>query len=76
LIRRCRSCWVNLPLESSLPERSTREVVGFESFGFGFCSEWKLERGVDFGVVDGIADAAEVDDFDGFYLYCCSQERS
>jgi hypothetical protein len=76
LIRCCRSCWVSLPLESSLPERSTRGVVSFESFGFGFCSEQKSGRGVDFGVVDGTADAAEVDDFGGFCLYCCSRERS
>jgi hypothetical protein len=65
-----------LPLESSLPERSTRGVVGFESFGFGFCFKWKLECGVDFGVVDGTVDAAEVDDFGEFCLYCCFQERS
>jgi hypothetical protein len=63
-------------LESSLPERFTRRVDSFESFGLGFCSEWKLECGVGFGAVDGIADAAEVDEFDGFCLYCCSQERS
>jgi hypothetical protein len=35
-----------------------------------------MEIGVDFGVVDGTADAAEVDDFGGFWLYCCSQEHS
>jgi hypothetical protein len=61
-----------LPLESSLSERSTCRVDGFESFGFGLCSEWKLERGVDFGIVDGTADAAEVDHFGRFCLYCCS----
>jgi hypothetical protein len=59
-------------LELSLPERSTCGVVGFEFFSFGFCSEWKSECGVDFRVVDRTADAAEVDDFGGFCLYCCS----
>jgi hypothetical protein len=65
-----------LPLESSLPERSTRGVVGFESFGLGFCSEWNSERGMDFGVVDGTADAEEVDDLGRFCLFRCSRERS
>jgi hypothetical protein len=38
-------------------------VDGFESFGLGFCSKWKLECKVGFRAVDGTADAAEVDDF-------------
>jgi hypothetical protein len=63
-------------LESSLPERSTCGVVGFEFFGLGFYFKWKSECGVDFGVVNGTADAAEVDYFGGFCLYCCSQEHS
>jgi hypothetical protein len=75
-IRCCHSCWVSLLLESSLPERSTRRVVGFESFGLGFCSERNLECGMDFGVVDRTADAAEVDDLGKFCLFCCSRERS
>jgi hypothetical protein len=65
-----------LALKSSLPERSTRGVNGFESFGLGFCSKWKSECGVDFRVVDGTADAVEVDHFDAFCPYFCSQERS
>jgi hypothetical protein len=63
---------VSLPLESSLPKRSTHGVNGFESFGLGFCSKQKSEHGVGFGVVDRTVDAAEVDDFGGFCLYCCS----
>jgi hypothetical protein len=31
---------------------------------------------IGFGVVDRLADAAEVDDFGVFCLYCCLQERS
>jgi hypothetical protein len=75
-IGRCHSCWISLPLESSLPERSTCRVVGFESFGLGFCSKRNSERRMDFRVVDGTADAAEVDDSGGFCLFCCSQEHS
>jgi hypothetical protein len=59
-------------LKSSFPERSTHGVDGFKSFGLGFCSEQKLECGVGLGVVIGTVDAVEVDDFDGFCLYCCS----
>jgi hypothetical protein len=56
--------------------RSTHGVDSFKSFSLGFCSEWKLGCGVGFGVVNRIADAVEVDDFDGFCLYCCLRERS